>query len=337
MIPNPDTSRGPGSHARALGHIAWLLPLAALLMVLVGRDGIAAGDKEPAKVDLNAFDALKKRVALPDGVSLAFVPMGDPAGQTVVLIHGYTDNARDWVPLLPYLSPRFRLILVDIRGHGRSDKPECCYTRWDFAYDVKLLLDALGVERADVVGHSLGSFITQSFAESWPERARRVVLISSSGGPRAGSPRKPAYDYASQIRQLKEPIDPDSPFMIEWWSSPTPVDEEFIRRQRRDAAAIPLRVWLAVLDQGLVYEDLQRTLPRLKAPALLIWGSQDPIMEEEERQTLREALPQAQVKVFPGLGHNPIWEDPRACAEVINTFLTAAPARTAAPAGSASP
>jgi pimeloyl-ACP methyl ester carboxylesterase len=254
-----------------------------------------------------------------------------------VLIHGYTDNARDWVPLLPYLSPRFRLILVDIRGHGRSDKPECCYTRWDFAYDVKLLLDALGVERADVVGHSLGSFITQSFAESWPERARRVVLISSSGGPRAGSPRKPAYDYASQIRQLKEPIDPDSPFMIEWWSSPTPVDEEFIRRQRRDAAAIPLRVWLAVLDQGLVYEDLQRTLPRLKAPALLIWGSQDPIMEEEERQTLREALPQAQVKVFPGLGHNPIWEDPRACAEVINTFLTAAPARTAAPAGSASP
>jgi pimeloyl-ACP methyl ester carboxylesterase len=337
MISNPDTSRGPGSHARAVGHIAWLLPLAALLMVLVGRDGIAAGDKEPAKVDLNAFDALKKRVALPDGVSLAFVPMGDPAGQTVVLIHGYTDNARDWVPLLPYLSPRFRLILVDIRGHGRSDKPECCYTRWDFAYDVKLLLDALGVERADVVGHSLGSFITQSFAESWPERARRVVLISSSGGPRAGSPRKPAYDYASQIRQLKEPIDPDSPFMIEWWSSPTPVDEEFIRRQRRDAAAIPLRVWLAVLDQGLVYEDLQRTLPRLKAPALLIWGSQDPIMEEEERQTLREALPQAQVKVFPGLGHNPIWEDPRACAEVINTFLTAAPARTAAPAGSASP
>jgi pimeloyl-ACP methyl ester carboxylesterase len=244
----------------------------------------------------------------------------------VVLIHGYTDNARDWVPLLPYLSPRFRLILVDIRGHGRSDKPECCYTRWDFAYDVKLLLDALGVQRADVVGHSLGSFIAQSFGEAWPERARRVVLISSSGGPRAGSTRKPAYDYASEIRKLHEPIDPDSPFMLEWWSSPTPVDEEFMRRQRRDSASIPLRVWLAVLDQGLVYEDLQRTLPRLKAPTLLIWGSKDPIMEEEERQTLREALPQAQVRVFPGLGHNPFWEDPRHCAEAINAFLSAAPA-----------
>jgi len=277
-------------------------------------------------VDLDAFDALKKNVPLPDGESLAYVSMGAPAGPAVVLIHGYTDSARDWVPLLPYLSPRWRLILVDLRGHGRSGKPECCYTRLDFAYDIKLLLDALRVPRADIVGHSLGSIIAQTLAEYWPERTRRVVLISSSGGPRPGArPRRPAYDYAAQIRQLKEPLDPDSPFMIEWWSSPTPVDADFIRRQRRDAAAIPLRVWLAVLDQGLVDSDLQRTLPKLTAPTLLIWGSADPIMEEAVRQSLREALPHAQVKIFQGLGHNPFWEDPQHSAEVINAFLSAAP------------
>jgi pimeloyl-ACP methyl ester carboxylesterase len=329
VVSHRDTNLVPGSPARTPARIAWL-PLLVVLLALSARS--TAG---PAKIDLNAFDALKKHVVLSDGVSLAYVPMGDPAGQAVVLVHGYTDSARDWVPLVPYLSTRFRLLLVDLRGHGRSDKPECCYTRWDFAYDVKLLLDALGVERADLVGHSLGSLIVQSFAENWPERARRVVLISSSGGPRAGSPpRKPAYDYASQIRQLREPLDPDSPFMVEWWASPTPVDEDFIRRERRDSAAIPLRVWLAVLDQGLVYEDLQRTLPRLKAPALLLWGSKDPIIEEEARQTLREALPQAQVKVFPGLGHNPIWEDPGACADVINAFLSAASADAARPLSS---
>ncbi len=88
----------------------------------------------------------------------------------MVLIHGYTDNARDWAPMLPYLSKQFRLILVDIRGHGQSSKPECCYTRLDFAYDIKLLLDALGVQKADIVGHSLGSIIAQTFAEYWPER-----------------------------------------------------------------------------------------------------------------------------------------------------------------------
>ena len=301
--------------------------LLACLLLLQNIAGAADPPAVPAKFDLDAFEAGKKSVALPDGETLAYLTMGDPAGKPVVLIHGYTDSARDWVPLIPYLSPRLKLILVDIRGHGRSGKPECCYTRVDFAYDIKLLLDALHLERADIVGHSLGSIIAQTFAEVWPQRTERVVLISSSGGWRAGGPpHTPKFDYAAAIRQLKEPIDPESKFMIEWWSSPTAVDPDFVRRQRQDAAAIPLRVWLAILDQGLIDSDLQRTLPRLKAPTLLIWGSADPIMEEEVRQTLREALPQAEVKIFPGLGHNPFWEAPAQCAAVINEFLRAAPA-----------
>jgi pimeloyl-ACP methyl ester carboxylesterase len=302
-----------------------LLPL--LLVSLAGAAepsaaALGAAGPLPLKINLDEFDARKQVVLLPNGQHLAYVEMGDPKGPPVILIHGYTDNARDWVPLIPYLSKKFRLIAVDIRGHGRSDKPECCYARVDFAYDIKLLLDVLHIAKADVVGHSLGSMITQVLAEEWPDRVRKVVLISSTGGPRPGSPpKKPSFDYAAEIRKLKEPIDPDSPFMIAWWDSPKPVNPEFIRRQRRDAAQIPLAVWLAVLDQGTGFTDLQRNLPKLKAPALLIWGSDDPIMEEEGRQTLREALPAAMVKVFGGLGHNPFWEDPQGVAAVINRFL----------------
>ena len=301
-----------------------------LCTAIIGPSALAAAAeaaRPPAlKVDLNAFDASKKTIALPNGESLAYIDMGGHSGPAVVLIHGYTDNARDWVPMLPYVSKRYRLILVDIRGHGQSSKPECCYTRLDFAYDVKLLLDALGVHKADIVGHSLGSIIAQTFAEYWPERTAHVVLISSTGGsPPGDAKKKPQFDFAAQIRKLKEPIDADSPFMIAWWDSPTPVDPDFIRRQRKDAAGIPLRVWLAVLDQGLpannMYGDLQSTLPRLQAPTLLIWGSKDPIMEEEVRQSLRDALPSAKVKIFEGLGHNPFWEDPHGVADVINAFL----------------
>jgi pimeloyl-ACP methyl ester carboxylesterase len=288
-----------------------------------------AAPPPPLKVDLNAFDASKKNMALPDGETLAYIDMGDRSGPPVVLIHGYTDNARDWVPMLPYLSKHYRLILVDIRGHGQSSKPECCYSRLDFAYDIKLLLDGLGVRKADIVGHSLGSIIAQTFAEYWPERTAHVVLISSTGGYPTDLPKKRAkFDFAAEIRKLKEPIDADSPFMIAWWDSPTPVDPDFIRRQRKDAAGIPLRVWLAVLDQALpadnVFTDLQATLPRLKAPTLLIWGSKDPIMEEEVRQSLRKGLPDAKVKIFDGLGHNPFWEDPQGVAESINAFLDTA-------------
>jgi pimeloyl-ACP methyl ester carboxylesterase len=313
-----------GSRACTIASIAL-----ALLVPAVGRVANAPPARPSAalQVDLDAFDAMKKSVALPDGVTLAYIDTGNPTGPPVVLIHGYTDNARDWVPMLPYLSKRFRLILVDIRGHGKSSKPECCYTRLDFAYDIKLLLDALSIRQADVVGHSLGSIIAQTFAEYWPERTDRVVLISSTGGRPPGSTAPAQFDYATEIRKLKDPIDPDSPFMIAWWDSPTPVDPEFIRRQRRDSAAIPLAVWLAVLDEGLptatAYADLQSTLPRLKAPTLLIWGSKDPIMEEPVRKTLEGALPGAQVKIFEGLGHNPFWENPPAVARVINAFLGA--------------
>ena len=306
-----------------------LLPFALLTFVTLGTAANAAGPTPaappPLQVNLDAFDAQKKLMPLPDGETLAYIDMGKRDGRPVVLIHGYTDNARDWVPLIPYLSKNYRLLLVDIRGHGQSSKPECCYSRLDFAYDIKLLMDGLGVPKADIVGHSLGSIIAQTFAEYWPEKTNRVVLIASTGGWPPRVPRKaPQFDFASEIRKLKEPIEPDSPFMIAWWDSPPPVDPDFIRRQRKDAAGIPLRVWLAVLDQGLptdAYADLQGTLPRLKAPTLLIWGSKDPIMEEPVRKSLQEGLPAAQVKIFAGLGHNPFWEDPRSVGDRINEFL----------------
>lgn len=315
---SPKLSPG-GSALRALGAASWL----SLSAALWASPAIAlTPDATPPKIDLNAFDASKKTITLPNAERLAYVDMGDRRGRPVVLIHGYTDNARDWVPLIPYLSKHDRLIVVDLRGHGRSAKPECCYTRFDFAYDIKLLLDALHIQQADVVGHSMGSIIAQTFAESWPERTQRVVLVSSTGGPRASAAQtKSAMDFRAEIRKLKEPIDPDSPFMVAWWSSPTPVDEDFIRRQRKDAAAIPLTVWLAVLDQGLSLGDLQSTLPQLKAPTLLIWGSMDPIFGEDDRQSLQAALPAAAVKIFEGLGHNPMWEQPRAVADVVNGFL----------------
>jgi pimeloyl-ACP methyl ester carboxylesterase len=324
----PNNTHNRKSRDRSLGIVTVMLCgwIFATSNVAASADAASAkAAPPPLGIDLDAFDASKKSLALPNGETLAYIDRGDRSVPTVVLIHGYTDSARDWVPMLPYLSKRYRLILVDIRGHGQSSKPECCYTRLDFAYDIKLLLDALGVRKADIVGHSLGSIIAQTFAEYWPERTAHVVLISSTGGSPPGRPKKPGFDFAAQIRKLKEPIDPDSPFMIAWWDSPTPVDPDFIRRQRKDAAGIPLRVWLAVLDQALpadnVYGDLQSTLPRLKAPTLLIWGSKDPIMQEDVRQSLRDALPHAQVKIFDGLGHNPFWEDPRGVADAVNAFL----------------
>jgi pimeloyl-ACP methyl ester carboxylesterase len=305
--------------------IPWL---AAFFLSIALGIAWSAVPAPPTPINLDEFDSRKRIAHLENGEALAYIEMGNPKGMPVVLIHGYTDNARDWVPMLPFVSQDFRLILIDLRGHGQSGKPDCCYTRFDFAYDIVLLLDQLKIQKADVIGHSLGSIIGQTIAEFWPQRTERVVLISSTGGiPPNSAHKAPSFDFATQIRQLKEPIEADSPFMIAWWDSPTPVDADFIRRQRIDSAAIPLRVWLAILDESLSgnqYDELQGSLPRLRAPALLIWGSKDPIMEEPARASLRLGLPKAQVRILEGLGHNPFWENPAAVAQSINEFLSTA-------------
>jgi pimeloyl-ACP methyl ester carboxylesterase len=281
----------------------------------------------PLKIDLDAFDASRQHVALPDGISLAYVDVGPRDAPVVVLIHGYTSSARGWVPLLPYLDPSRRYLIPDLRGHGQSSKPDCCYDRTTFAYDIRLLLDALHIDRADVVGASFGSLVAQAFAENWPEHIRRLVLQSSTGGPlpdcASESGGDAVLDSRNAILALRDPIDPESPFMIAWYASTSPVEAEFLRRQRRDAAAIPVRVWLAILDQGLNLRDLPADLPKIQAPTLLIWGAKDNVFGPRDRCSLRTALPRAEVKIFENLGHYPYWEDPGAVASVINPFLAA--------------
>jgi pimeloyl-ACP methyl ester carboxylesterase len=308
--------------------LAAVVAAGTLAQPALAADTGASASRAPAlKMKLDDFEHARRTVQLPNGMTLGYAEFGDPKGRPVVLIHGYTDNARDWVPMIPFLAAGDRVIAVDIRGHGASGKPECCYALIDFAYDVKLLLDALGIEHADIVGHSLGSMIAQYFAEFWPNRTRRLVLISSTAGPLPGAPRKelmgskPGVTFREEVLALKDPLDPESTFMRWWYDSPTPVDQEFLRRQRRDAAAIPVKVWIAVLDQGLMTVSLRSTLPRLKAPTLLIWGAKDFIFGAEDRAGLSTAVPAAQVIVYPDYGHNPFWENPQRVAKDIDAFL----------------
>jgi pimeloyl-ACP methyl ester carboxylesterase len=97
--------------------------------------------------------------------------------------------------------------------------------------------------------------------------------------------------------------------------------EFFSSRQRRDAAAIPARVWRAIADQSLVGVDLRLMLPRVTAPTLLIWGGRDTLVSDAGRDALRTGLTRVEVRTFPFLGHDLFWEDPRGVASVMIDFL----------------
>ena len=120
------------------------------------------------------------RIRLGTGVTLHYADNGEKAGTPVVFLHGYVDSWRSFLRVIEALRPGRRAIALDLRGHGDSDKPECCYTMEDFTRDMLLFMDALGLDKANIVGHSMGSFIAQSFAARFPGRAERLILISSA-------------------------------------------------------------------------------------------------------------------------------------------------------------
>jgi pimeloyl-ACP methyl ester carboxylesterase len=292
-----------------------------LLTALCMLPTVGAAQLPMTPAYLDRFDAQKKSAVLGNGETLAYIDSGPRDAPALVLIHGYTDSARDWAPIAPLLTPRFRLIIVDLRGQGASGKPDCCYTRFDFAYDIKLLLDSLHIQKAHIAGHSLGSLVAQTFAELWPDSTRRLVLISSTGTAFGSDDPSKSPSWLVPVMALRDPIDPDSAFMRDWWKISIGYNPEFARRQRHDAAAIPAHVWRAMADQCLIGVDLRSMLPRVRAPTLLIWGGRDTLISDAGRDALHTGIPRSEVRIFTSLGHDLFWEDPAAVADAMIGFL----------------
>jgi pimeloyl-ACP methyl ester carboxylesterase len=261
------------------------------------------------------FSALKRTAVLPNGLRLAYVQMGDAKGAPLLLLHGFTDSARSWSLIAPYLATRFRLVAPDLRGHGHSDKPEGCYTIPEMAHDVRLLIKALDLAPTHVVGHSLGGRLAQAIAERWPHIVGKVVLMSTSAALRERS----GWLWEN-IQMLRDPIDPESPFIREWCSGAGPVDERFLAHARRESAAMPSRIWHSVYYEQLAY-DPSPLLQDISATTLILRGEEDMTATAEHQAHMKDAIVGAEFISLPGHGHNIHWEIPEKVASLIRTFL----------------
>ena len=287
----------------------------ALMACVLTTLAVPAAAKPP--VDQAGWASLKKEVRLPNGLRMAYVEAGDPKGEPLLLLHGFTDSSRSFSPMVPYLS-RYRLLIPDQRGHGASDAPECCYGSSQYAYDARLFLDALGVKRAAVVGHSLGSMIAITLAADQPERVSKIVLIGST----ALVPVKRGDWLYDNATAMKGKLDPATQFAKDWHpaNQPTKVDPAFADAVNDEILRIPPHVWRGVMRE-LSYVPVGRHASDVKAPVLVLSGGKDNLFPAEHHQSLLKAFPNAEAQVFAELGHNPNWEQPEAVASVIDRFL----------------
>src|ERR671914_1295415 len=144
-------------------------------------------------------------VSLSTGVTLHYAERGDPKGEAIIFLHAYTDSWFAFSRVLALLSPSYHAFAPDERGHGDSDKPECCYTVDDFSADVDAFMDQVEIEEATLVGDSSGGMIAQRVALDYPRRVCRLVLI---GSPTTLLTNETVVGAGEEILALEDPVPP---------------------------------------------------------------------------------------------------------------------------------
>ena len=299
--------------------------------------GLFAGGSAPPSPGPVARRVAGERWALQyrtvHGYRRAFRRAGD--GPVLLLIHGIGDDSSTWGPVLDDLARDHTVIAPDLLGHGGSDKPRGDYSIGAYANGMRDLLSVLDVDRATLVGHSLGGGVAMQFAYQYPERTERLVLVGAGGVARSVTPALRAASLP--LADLLLPVLgwPGVRFQTELVLRVLQQLDTGLGRDAEDLVrlvdALPdatsrsafLRTLRAVVDwRGQVVTMLDRCYLTAGMPTLLVWGSDDMVVPVEHGRTAHAAMPESRLVVFERAGHFPFHTDPQRFVAVLREFLT---------------
>ena len=267
--------------------------------------------------DAQAAEVRFATATLAGGTAIRYAERGSGGATPVVFLHGYTDSWNSFRPVLELLGGGRRALAPDQRGHGGSAKPPQGYGLDAFVNDAIELLDALAIERAVFVGHSLGSFIAQALAIAHPERVESLVLIGSAAAVKSNAGLQ---EFLAEVAHW--PTAPERETIREFQTSTVhaPLPEPFFDSIIEESAKVPLHVWREALA-GLLAADLTDRLRELRRPAWIVWGDRDAIFARVDQAALLERIPDSALSVYEETGHAPHWEQPARFARDLERFL----------------
>jgi non-heme chloroperoxidase len=255
---------------------------------------------------------------LTTGVRLQYAEHGDAAAHPIILLHGITDSWFSFSRVLPALAATYHVFALSQRGHGDSDRPEQGYSMPDFAADVVAFMDALGLEHATVVGHSMGSLVSQQVALAASERVARLVLVGAAANPHSING---VFELQEAFDALENPVSADFAREFQASTAYQPLPDSFLDRVVAESLKVPARVWRAALA-GVLAADYTAHLGRIQAPTLILWGDKDAYFPRTEQDGLAAGLADAISKVYPETGHAIHWERPEQVVHDLDAFIS---------------
>jgi non-heme chloroperoxidase len=254
---------------------------------------------------------------LAGGLRLPYVEQGVRGGVPVLLLHGATDSWRSFEPLLALLPPALHVFALTQRGHGGADGAVSLRGA-DFADDIVAFMDALRLDRAVLVGHSMGASNAMRCAQRHPARVLALVL-ESAFYDLADNPVLADF-HCTAITALADPIAPE--FVRDFQSTcvARPVSAALLDTMVAESLKVPAGVWRALFG-GFMAGDFAVDHAAIRAPTLILWGDQDAFAPRADQERLRVAITGARWSCHTGSGHSLHWEEPARFAGAVVDFI----------------
>jgi 3-oxoadipate enol-lactonase len=243
------------------------------------------------------------------------------AAPAVVLAHAIGCDHRMWDDLFARLSPTYRVIAIDARGHGRSPVPPRPYTLAMLADDARALLDRLGIAEAHWVGLSMGGMAGQAFALAHPDRLQKLVIANSTSsyGPEG------RVVWSNRIKLVEEGgLAAIRDMVAQRYFS------DAFRREHADTVQTVMDRFMETPVQGYLgccdairELDFSQRLSAIHAPTLVIAGSEDAGTPVAMSTAIAKGIPGAKLEVIPGAAHLAAVEKPGEFADLVTRFLAA--------------
>ena len=248
-----------------------------------------------------------------NNVSLAYQRLG--RGLPMVLLHGYPLDHTTWEPVIPLLENHADLILPDLRGFGGSSLTGSGYSLVDMATDVAALLDHLEVEKAILVGHSMGGYVSLAFAHAHPRRVLGLGLVASQVIADPPERQKVRYETANVIRSQGTMFVASSmPAQLTSDETIQAVLREIALRQRPEGMA-------GALEAMAGRPDSRPFLAEFDFPIVIIHGREDRLIPIERAREALAGTRRGTLVEIEGTGHMPMMESPQTTAEALKSLL----------------